>query len=440
MNKNILRLAIPNIISNITVPLLSMVDMSIVGHLSLDVYIGAIATVSIIFNFMYWSFSFLRMGTSGFTAQAYGAENNKETATILLRSLLIAFVAGLLIILFQNIIFDVAFKVIKASSDVRLYAGNYFHIYVWAAPAVLGMYAFSGWFVGMQDARTPMYIAIAVNIINISLSLVFVYVLNMNIEGVALGSTIAQIMGFLIAFTIWYFKYKVVRINIDFHRLKNVAAFIPFFRVNTDIFLRTMLLIIVTTFFTSSSAKMGNTTLAANALLMQMFTLFSYIMDGFAYSAEALTGRYIGAKRQDVLKTLVKRLFAWGALLAVFFTVMYGLFTDEILQLLTNKTDVIAACKEYQIWVLLIPIAGFSAFLWDGIFIGATASKQMRNSMFVAAACFFAIYYSLYDNWGNNALWFAFIVYLGMRGIMQAFLYRKISASFNQNLQEEPCS
>lgn len=430
MNKNILRLAIPNIISNITVPLLSMVDMSIVGHLSLEVYIGAIATVSIIFNFMYWSFSFLRMGTSGFTAQAYGAENNKETATVLLRSLLIALLAGLLIIMFQNIIFDLAFKVIKASSDVRLYAGYYFHIYVWAAPAVLGMYAFSGWFVGMQDARTPMYIAIAVNIINISLSLVFVYVLNMNIEGVALASTIAQIMGFLIAFTIWYFKYKAVRLNLDFERLNNIAAFIPFFRVNSDIFLRTMLLIAVTTFFTSSSAKMGNTTLAANALLMQMFTLFSYIMDGFAYSAEALTGRFIGAKRHDVLSKLIKYLFLWGTILAVFFTCMYGLFTDQILQLLTNKEDVIAACKEYQIWVLLIPIAGFSAFLWDGIFIGATASKQMRNSMFVAAACFFVIYYSLYSSWGNNALWFAFITYLGMRGIMQAFLYRKIKASF----------
>lgn len=430
MNKSILRLAIPNIISNITVPLLSMVDMSIVGHLSLEVYIGAIATVSIIFNFMYWSFSFLRMGTSGFTAQAYGAEDNKETATILLRSLLIAFVAGLFIIVFQNVIFDLAFKVIKASSDVRLYAGNYFHIYVWAAPAVLGMYAFSGWFVGMQDARTPMYIAIAVNIINISLSLLFVYVLHLNIEGVALASTIAQIMGFLIAFVIWYFKYKVVRLNLDFERLKHITAYIPFFRVNSDIFLRTMLLIAVTTFFTSSSAKMGNTTLAANALLMQMFTLFSYIMDGFAYSAEALTGRYIGAKRHDVLQKLIKYLFFWGTILAVFFTCIYGLFTDQILQLLTNKVDVIEACKEYQIWVLMIPIVGFSAFLWDGIFIGATASKQMRNSMFVAAACFFAIYYSLYGNWGNNALWFAFIVYLGMRGIMQAFLYRKIKVSF----------
>lgn len=407
-----------------------MVDMSIVGHLSLEVYIGAIATVSIIFNFMYWSFSFLRMGTSGFTAQAYGADNNQETATVLLRSLLIAFVAGLLIVMFQNIIFDLAFKVIKASSDVRLYAGHYFHIYVWAAPAVLGMYAFSGWFVGMQDARTPMYIAIAVNIINISLSLIFVYVLNMNIEGVALASTIAQIMGFLIAFTIWYFKYKVVRLNLDFGRLNNINAFIPFFRVNSDIFLRTMLLIAVTTFFTSSSAKMGNTTLAANALLMQMFTLFSYIMDGFAYSAEALTGRFIGAKRYDVLSKLIKYLFLWGIILAILFTCIYGFFTDEILQLLTNKVDVITACKEYQVWVLLIPLVGFSAFLWDGVFIGATASKQMRNSMFVAAACFFLIYYSLYSNWQNNALWFAFIFYLGMRGVMQAFLYRKIKASF----------
>lgn len=404
--------------------------MSIVGHLSLEVYIGAIATVSIIFNFMYWSFSFLRMGTSGFTAQAYGADNNQETATVLLRSLLIAFVAGLLIVMFQNIIFDLAFKVIKASSDVRLYAGHYFHIYVWAAPAVLGMYAFSGWFVGMQDARTPMYIAIAVNIINISLSLIFVYVLNMNIEGVALASTIAQIMGFLIAFTIWYFKYKVVRLNLDFGRLNNINAFIPFFRVNSDIFLRTMLLIAVTTFFTSSSAKMGNTTLAANALLMQMFTLFSYIMDGFAYSAEALTGRFIGAKRYDILSKLIKYLFLWGIILAILFTCIYGFFTDEILQLLTNKVDVITACKEYQVWVLLIPLVGFSAFLWDGVFIGATASKQMRNSMFVAAACFFLIYYSLYSNWQNNALWFAFIFYLGMRGVMQAFLYRKIKASF----------
>jgi len=429
MNRDILRLAIPNIISNITVPLLSMVDMAIVGHLSLEVYIGAIATATLIFNFMYWSFSFLRMGTSGFTAQAYGAENKKEASTILLRSLLIAFTAGLLIIIFQHVIFHLAFRVIKASPEVILYAGNYFDIYIWAAPAVLGMYAFSGWFVGMQDARTPMYIAIATNIINIALSLTFVYGLNMNIEGVALGSAIAQVSGFFLAFIIWFFKYKEIRINIDFSRLKHLSAYIPFFKVNTDIFIRTMLLIAVTTFFTSVSAKMGNTILAANALLMQLFTLFSYMMDGFAYAAEALTGKFIGAKKADRLNQLIKFLFAWGFGLVVLFTLIYGLFTEQILGLLTDKTDVIEVCKNYQVWVLLIPLAGFSAFLWDGIFIGATASRQMRNSMFIAAGFFFAIYYSLYSTLANNALWLSFIIYLSMRGIMQAFMYKKVKSS-----------
>lgn len=426
MNKDILRLAIPNIISNITVPLLSMVDLAIVGHLSLEVYIGAIATASIIFNFLYWSFSFLRMGTSGFTAQAYGANNKQESANILLRSLSIAIIGAFFIVLFQEGIFDIAFSVIKASDDVKIHAATYFHIYVWAAPAILGMYAFSGWFVGMQDARTPMYIAIAVNIINISLSFFFVYGLKMNLEGVALASTISQILGFSITFIIWYYKYNSVRKIVDFSILKKTKEFIPFFKVNTDIFLRTLLLIAVTTFFTSISAKSGDLTLAANALLMQMFTLFSYIMDGFAYAAEALTGRFIGARQPTILNRLIKYLFSWGLVLVVFFTVLYAIFTDQILGILTDKTDVIALCKEYQTWILLIPLAGFSAFLWDGIFIGATASRQMRNSMFFAAASFFALYYLLSPTLGNNALWCAFLFYLAMRGIVQTFMYRKI--------------
>lgn len=425
MNKDILRLAIPNIISNITVPLLSMVDMSIVGHLSMDVYIGAIATAVLIFNFMYWGFAFLRMGTSGFTAQAFGADDKREASAILLRSLLIAFVAGFIIVLLQNQIFEVAFAVIQSTSEVKFYSREYYNIYVWVAPAVLGMYAFSGWFVGMQDAKTPMFIAIAVNVINITLSLLFVYVLDMNIEGVALGSAIAQLSGFLIAFVIWYFKYKDIRIQIDFKVLKHMQAYIPFFKVNTDIFIRTMLLITVTTFFTSMSARMGNTMLAANALLMQLFTLFSYMMDGFAYAAEALTGKLIGARRVDRLQQLIRSLFFWGFALVALFTVVYALFTEQILGLLTDKDDVIAICKDYQLWVLLIPVAGFSAFLWDGVYIGATASRQMRNSMFLATCSFFVVYYSLHSVWGNNALWLAFIVYLSIRGIVQAVLYKK---------------
>ncbi|SHE47212.1 MATE family efflux transporter [Dysgonomonas macrotermitis] len=423
MNRAILRLAIPNIISNITVPLLSMVDMAIVGHLDKEIFISAIAIAVIIFNFMYWSFSFLRMGTSGFTAQAYGAKDMGESGVILLRSLSIALLGGILIVAFQYPIFEIFFRVVNAEPQLKIYAADYFYIYVWAAPAVLGMYAFAGWFVGMQDARTPMMIAIAVNIINISMSLLFVYVLKMELKGVALGSTVAQFSGFLISFLIWFYKYKNIRVLLDFNRLKDRKAYIPFFRVNADIFIRTLLLIAVTTFFTSVSARMGALVLAANALLMQLFTLFSYIMDGFAYAAEALTGRFIGAKQFFKLNRMIKLIFLWGGCFVLLFTIGYALFTSSILGLLTDKADVIAICEQYRIWILIIPVAGFSAFLWDGIFIGATASRQMRNSMLVAAFCFFLIYFLLVPTLGNNALWLAFIVYLSMRGIIQAVLY-----------------
>lgn len=426
IDREILRLAIPNIISNITVPLLSMVDMAIVGHLSLDVYIGAIATATLIFNFIYWSFSFLRMGTSGFTAQAYGAEDKGEASAVLLRSLSIAFLAAIVIILLQRFIFEAAFFAINASDEVMIHARQYFDIYIWSAPFVLAMYALTGWFVGMQDARTPMLIAIATNVVNIGASLFFVYVLGMNIDGVALGSLIAQASGFALAVIIWFVKYKDIRLHMNLEKLKTLSAYLPFFRVNADIFIRTLLLIAVTTFFTSVSARMGNTILAANALLMQLFTLFSYMMDGFAYAAEALSGRFVGARQANRLSELINKLFVWGVGIVVFFTLTYALFTDEILGILTDKADVIAVCKEYKTWVLLIPAAGFAAFLWDGIFIGATASREMRNSMFIAAGSFFILYYLLNAYIGNNALWLSFITYLAMRGVIQSFMFKKI--------------
>ena len=429
MNKDILKLAIPNIISNITVPLLSIVDLSIVGHLESENYIGAIATSSIIFNFIYWSFSFLRMGTSGFTAQSYGASNMQELSNILLRSLTISLIASAIIILLQNIIFNTSFHVIKASFEVKTYASEYFHIYIWAAPAILGMYAFSGWFVGMQDAKTPMYIAIIINIINIVLSLFFVFYLNFSIKGVALASTIAQYSGLFISILFILRKYRYIYQKIDFSILKEINQLKAFFKVNSNIFVRTLLLISVTTFFTSVSAKSGDLVLAANALLMQFFTLFSYIMDGFAYASEALTGKYVGAKRIDLLSKLLKRLFSWGFCFVLLFTLLYYLFGDQLLNILTDKQDVIDICKQYETWVLLIPLAGFSAFLWDGIFVGATASSQMRNSMFVASISFFVLYYVLYPKIGNNALWLAFIVYLSVRGIIQAFMYPSIKRS-----------
>lgn len=283
----------------------------------------------------------------------------------------------------------------------------------------------------MQDARTPMIIAISINIVNIILSLAFVYFFNMELSGVALGSTIAQIAGFILAFLFWKYKYNSTRFDFNFKEILNLKGYVQFLRVNTNIFIRTALLISVTTFFTVTSASMGDTILAANALLMQLFILFSYMMDGFAYSAEALTGRFIGSERIDKLRVLIKYLFAWGVGLALGFTLIYGLFTEQILSILTDKRNIIDICLEYKTWTLIIPIAGFSAFLWDGIFIGATASKQMRNSMFISTLAFFSIYFLSRDALENDALWLSFVVYLAMRGTMQSIMYNSIKKNLH---------
>lgn len=422
MNKNILRLAIPNIISNITVPLLGLVDMYIVGHLDSEDYIGAIALATMIFNFIYWSFSFLRMGTSGFTAQAYGADNRQEQTNILMRSLTVAMGAGLLIILLQYVIASVGFYFLDAGPVVKSYAHQYFYIYIWAAPAVLGLYTFNGWYVGMQNAKIPMIVAIGINIVNIALSFTFVYGLGMKLDGVALASACAQYTGFLSFVIIWNLKYGNLKKYINLSILKDIASYIPFFKVNSDIFIRTIALVSVTTFFMSASAKLGKDILAVNALLMQLFVLFSYMMDGFAYAAEALTGKYIGANNRQQLKTLVKRLFLWGIIIAGLFTLAYAFFLEPILGFLTDKQNVIELSKQFSFWVCLIPIAGFSAFLWDGVFVGATASHQMRNSMLIAVASFFIVYYVFSSIFANNILWIAFIVYLALRGGIQSFM------------------
>ena len=429
MNKKIINLAIPNIITNITVPLLGMIDTAIAGHLESELYIGAIAVGAVIFNFIYWNFGFLRMGTSGFTAQAFGAGNEQEAVRVLLRSLLVAFGVGLLIILLQYLLVAVAFFFIRASAATQQYAAVYFHIYVWAAPFVLGMYAMTGWFIGMQDARTPMFLSIATNLINIALSLLFVFGFHLELKGLALATALAQFLSFGLALLVWNRKYHSLRHYVSFRFVRQLSDFKPFFEVNSAIFLRSLALVFVTAFFTSASARNGDVVLAVNSLLMQLFILFSYMMDGFAYAAEALTGRYYGAKDRASLNELVRKLFLWGAGLSFLFTALYFLFTDVILRLLTDKTNIIEAAKAFEGWALLFPIAGFAAFLWDGIFIGLTASRQMRNSMFVAVAFFFVVYYALSPVLGNDALWLAFISYLAMRGIMQTWLYRRFSTT-----------
>lgn len=424
-DQQILHIALPSIVSNITVPLLGLIDVSIVGHLGAASYIGAIAVGGMLFNMIYWLFGFLRMGTGGLTAQAYGKHDLEEVTRILLRSLSISLLLALALLLLQYPIRNIAFMCMDTSEEVRQLATLYFHICIWGAPATLGLYGFTGWYIGMQNSRFPMFIAITQNIVNIAASLFFVFVLKMKVEGVALGTLVAQYAGLGMACLLWLAYYRPLRKYLLQKALFDRTEMKRFFQVNRDIFIRTLCLIAVTVFFTSTGAAYGDVVLAVNALLMQLFTLFSYFMDGFAYAGEALTGKYIGAKDDQSLRLTIRHLFKWGIALSLLFTLLYGAGGKSFLGLLTNDTSVISASEEYIYWVLAIPLAGFSAFLLDGICIGATATHLMLRSMLVASASFFLLYYGLHDTLGNHALWMAFIVYLALRGIvLGGILYR----------------
>lgn len=426
MNRRILHLAIPSIVSNITVPLLGLVDVTIVGHLGATAYIGAIAVGGLLFNILYWNFGFLRMGTSGLTSQAYGRKDKEAEIRVLVQAVSVGLFSALAMLILQYPIERLAFRLLDTSAEVEQYAVTYFRICIWGAPAVLAQYGFTGWFIGMQNSRYPMYIAIVMNVINIVCSSCFVFLFKMKVEGVALGTVVAQYSGVMMALGFWYYNYKELRGRITFKGSLQLIAMRRFFAVNRDIFLRTLCLIGVTTFFTSTGARQGDVILAVNTLLMQLFTLFSYIMDGFAYAGEALSGRYVGACNLVQLKRAVRALFCWGVVLSLVFTLLYGIGGENFLGLLTNDTVVIETAGRYFYWVLAIPLAGFAAFLWDGILIGATATRFMLWAMLVASGSFFVIYYCFSGATNNHTLWLAFLVYLALRGIMQTIWSRRV--------------
>jgi MATE family multidrug resistance protein len=372
-----------------------------------------------IFNFIYWNFGFLRMGTSGFTAQAYGARDFSEAMKILVRGITIALGIALLLIMLQIPIGKFSLFIVEGSPQMEQLAYAYFRVRIWAAPATLGLYAIKGWFIGMQNAKTPMYIAIAINILNIVFSLFFVWGLNMGIEGVALGTVLAQYGGLILSGVFWTIYYRKLLVYVKIKDSLKLSEMKHFFHVNADIFVRSLCLVAVFTYIPIAGAKMGDTILAVNTLLIQFFTIFSYVMDGFAYAGEALTGRYIGAKNKYSLRSCIRLLFRWGLGLSMLFVVIYAFGGEKLLYLFTSDVATIEHAHLYYWWVLFVPLSGFAAFLWDGIFIGATASKTMRNAMLLSTAIFFIVYYAFASRLENNALWLALIVFLLARGIIQ---------------------
>jgi MATE family multidrug resistance protein len=424
-NRQILRLALPSIVSNITVPLLGLVDVAITGHMGSAVYIGAISVGSMVFNILYWVFGFLRMGTSGMTSQALGRRDLTGVTQLLCRSLTVALVVAAAIILLQKPLKWLAFLIVQPHEEVRLLASTYFNICVWGAPAMLTLYGLSGWFVGMQNTRIPMVISIAQNLINIFASLTMVYGFGMKVEGVAFGTLLAQYAGCIIALGLCARYYGKWKKHFKWNGLFEYVKMLQFFKVNTDIFLRTLCLVAVNLYFLAAGARQGNLVLAVNTLLVQLYILFSYFLDGFAFAGEALCGKYHGANNKDAFRLTVARVFAWGAAVAVLFTVIYTIGGSGFLRLLTDEAQVVEAAMAYLPWAIAVPLAGVTAFIWDGVFIGVTATKGMLLASAVATVVFFIVYFLWRDSLGNHALWMAFVIYLVVRGGVQTAIYTK---------------
>ena len=431
LNRSILRLMLPSVVSNITVPLLGMVDLGIVGHLGNDAQIGAIGIGTAGFNMLYWIFAFLRMGTTGLTGQAHGARNKSECATSLLRALFAGLLIAAIICLLQLPVLRCIEFIMRPSQAVLPYYEQYFSICIWGAPAILCNYALTGWFIGMQNTRIPMMVAIVQNIINIASSLVFVLTLGWGLEGVALGTLTGLYSGLVLAgycaLKLWQRKKlpnPQISVLFDANKISKFAT------MNADIFLRTLCLVSVMTFFTSAGSRQNDNILAANTILMQFFLLFSFFIDGLCNAAEALSGEYHGASDSIMLRRSVRYLFQWAIILASIFTLLFIVGGEPLLRVLTNQEEVIITAYHYIPWIWMVPLVSVLAFVWDGIFIGLCWSRGMLFSMFIAACTFFVIYFCSFDTMQNTALWLAFVCYMGTRGAIQTILW--FSPRFNR--------
>ncbi len=424
LHREILRLAIPNILTNISVPLLSTVDTILMGHFSAT-HLGAVGIGSMIFNFLYWNFGFLRMGTVGITAQAYGAKNQSNMIHTVARAMMLALLISFVLLILQSPIREGMIYLMQATPDLIPFVQKYYNVRIWAAPATLALYGLFGFFFGMQNVLTPMILTILINVVNIVLSYIFIYQFGMDVAGVAWGTVIAQYFGLLIGLVLfkkkYYYLWPAFRRKIAF----DLAPLKKFFSINRDIFIRTLSLSSTFFFFYSQSAKSGAIALAANVVLLQYVNWMSFGVDGFAYATEALVGKYKGAKEDTTLQNTIRYSMYWGMGLATLFSLSYFGFGDGLLWVFTDEIEVIAFAKPLLFWVILFPIMGTPSYIWDGVYIGLTASRAMRNTMVLAFIAFLLTYYLSVDMLGVHSLWLALSVFLGLRGVMQTILFRQ---------------
>ena len=436
MNREILRIAIPNIISNITVPLMGIASTVIAGRVAGSdgaTTIGALSIGVAIFNFIYWNCSFIRMGTSGLTAQAFGAEQHKEYTLMLWRAVVVALGVGVVAFALQWPIGEFSLWFMSTGDTVSdEMISQYFYTRIWAVPAGIMLFAFNGWLTGMQNAVVPMAVAIMVNIIHIIFSYLFAIVGSWGLEGIALASVVAQWTGVVVTVAIIVIMYRKRLVVVDWREIVDLESMKKFFSINSDIIVRTFCLVAVYTFFTKASADMGDKNiLAVNTILLQLFTLFSYMNDGFAYAAEALTGRFIGARDGVSLRKCIKLCVVWCFVVSFIYVGVYVGWWRDIFSMLVdssnnNSAELIAVAEQYIGWVIAIPIACALPFVMDGIMVGATRSRIMRNSMVWSSVCYFALLYGTGWLIGNNAIWLAFTSFMFLRGVFQYFMSNRL--------------
>lgn len=435
MNREILRLALPNIISNITVPIMGIAGTVIAGRWGGSAStIGALAIGVSIFNFIYWNCGFIRMGTSGLTAQAFGAGDMKGATLMLARAAFVSCVVGFGVLTLQRPIGLAALEIMHGDEMVA----DYFFARIWAVPAGVMLFGLNGWLTGMQNAIIPMIVAIAVNVIHIACSVWFAFGFDLGIIGIAYASVAAQWSGVTVTLIITWLHYRRRFTAISWREVMDLAAMRKFFVINRDIIVRTLCIVAAYTFFTAASARMDDPVmLAVNTILLQLFTLFSYMNDGFAYAAEALTGRFIGARDPRSLRRCVRRCMAWCMAVAILYVGLYVGWWQDLLHMFINDTTTDAAliveyAGRYIGWIIAIPLVAAMPFIMDGVMVGATQSRIMRDSMLLATAAYFLIFYTLHPLIGNNALWLAFTSFMLLRGIFEFFMSHRLHAVYIQ--------
>ena len=424
-DREVWRIAAPMILSNVSAPLLGMVDTGVTGHLESPIYLGAVAIGSTIMGFLYTGMNFLRMGTTGIAAQRFGANDNDGLRVALGQALIVALLIAFGLILLQIPIGSVALKLLGAEAEVEYYAQQYFSIRIWSAPGTLANYVLMGWFLGLQNARIPLLIFLTINLTNIVLDLIFVIGLGMKVDGVALASVIAEYSGLLVGVGFAANALRKREGHWPLPRLFKIKAYAAFFSVNAHLLIRTMALMFTFAFVTAQGARLGGLFLAANAVLMNLQILTSFALDGFAHAAEALVGKAVGEQRRDALEQAVRLTLKWSLIFAGGFCLFYFVFGPFLIRLLTNLEGVRETAMRYLPWLILSPLVSVWSFLYDGVYVGATRAREMRNIMVFSAVVIFLPAWFLLQGLGNHGLWLAFTIFMASRGIGMHIAYRR---------------